>query len=296
MDDRIEVRWELARRFELIEWRVFWQGRINRYDLEERFEISAAQASADLRAYEAAAPGNIRYDATERAFLPTAEFQAKFLAVSADKYLAQLNAIQTSVLAARDTWFGSPPPAAVLPALRRTVEPEILHRMLATIRELRCIDVEYQSLTNRRRRKIAPHALAFDGSRWHVRAWCLDRREFRDFVLTRIISARLPEPFDSNAMKDIEWHDQVELKIVPHPQLPKHLQTAIALDYGMKDGMLVLPIRIALAYYAIRTFNLDLDLDDIAPERKQIFLANRAEIETKRADAAARTKVLIGAR
>ncbi|QEX23802.1 hypothetical protein FRZ61_37410 [Hypericibacter adhaerens] len=294
MDNRTDVRWELARRFELIEWRVFWQGRINRYDLEERFEISAAQASADLRAYEAAAPGNIEYDPAERAFLPTAKFQAKFLALSADKYLAQLNAIQTSVLAARDTWFGSPPPAAVLPALR-TVAPDVLRQILATIRELRCISVEYQSLTSKRKRKIAPHALAFDGFRWHARAWCLDRGEFRDFVLSRIISAGPTEPFDSNSMKDVEWHDQVELKIVPHPKLPKHEQDAIAFDYGMRDGMLALPVRIALSYYAIRTFNLDLDLDGISPERKQIFLENRDEIEARRADAKARTKVLIGA-
>jgi WYL domain-containing protein len=293
MDHRIDVRWELARRFELIEWRVFWQGRINRYDLEERFEISAAQASSDLRAYTAAAPGNIEYDSTERAFLPTENFQAKFLALSADKYLAQLNAIQTSVLAAHETWFGSPPPAAVLPATR-TVAPDVLRRILAAIREQRCISVEYQSLNNRRKRKIAPHALAFDGLRWHTRAWCLDRREFRDFVLSRMISAGPMEPFDSNSMKDIEWHEQVELKIVPHPKLPESKRAAIALDYGMKDGMLVLPIRIALSYYAIRTFNLDLDLDEIPAERKQIYLENRDEVEARRAYAKDKTKVLIG--
>jgi hypothetical protein len=293
MDGRTDVRWELARRFELIEWRVFWQGRINRYDLEEKFDISAAQASADLRAYQVAAPGNIEYDPTERAFLPTEKFGPRFLAVSADKYLAQLNAIQTSVLAARDTWFGSPPPAAVMPALR-TVAPEILTRVLAAIRELQCINVEYQSLTNKRTRKIAPHALGFDGLRWHTRAWCVDRREFRDFVLSRMISVGPTEPFDSNSMKDIEWHDQVDLKIVPHPKLPKYEQAAIALDYGMKDGVLVLPIRIALSWYAIKTFNLDLDLDDIPPERKQIFLANSEEVEARRIEAKARTKILIG--
>jgi len=53
-------------------------------------------------------------------------------------------------------------------------------------------------------------------------------------------------------------------------------------------------MRIALSYYAIRTFNLDLDLDEIPPERKQIFLANLDEIEVRRAGAKARTKVLIG--
>src|SRR5581483_9217659 len=54
-----------------------------------------------------------------------------------------------------------------------------------------------------------------------------------------------------------------------HPKLPEHKQAAIARDYGMTNGILVLPMRIALSYYAIRTFNLDLDLDEIPPERKQ---------------------------
>ena len=89
--------------------------------------------------------------------------------------------------------------------------------------------------------------------------------------MSRVISAGQTEPFDSNAMKDIEWHDQVELKIVPHPKLPKHKQAAIALDYGMKDVTLSVPIRITLSYYAIKTFNLDLVSEEIAPGRKQIF-------------------------
>src|SRR4029453_5907306 len=105
----------------------------------------------------------------------------------ADKYLAQLNGIQNTVIDARDTWFGSPPAAAVMPALH-SVDPPVLQRMLEAIRELGAVSLEYQSLTNTRTRMIAPHALAFDGHRWHVRAWCLDRQEFRDFVLTRMLS------------------------------------------------------------------------------------------------------------
>src|SRR5262245_42748019 len=105
------VRPELARRFEFIEWRIYWQGRINRYELAEKFEVSGAQASADMRAYEEAARGNIAYDRTEKAFKPTEGFKPKFLTLSADRYLAQLNAIRNSVVDARDTWFGSPPAA-----------------------------------------------------------------------------------------------------------------------------------------------------------------------------------------
>jgi len=294
MGDKSMIRPELERRFELIEWRVFWQGRVNRYELEERFEISAGQASADLAAYQEAAPGNIEYDKTQKAFLPRRSFKPRFLTVSADRYLAQLNAIQNNVVTVLDTWFGSPPPAAVMPALH-TVDPSVLQRTLEALRRLGAISVEYQSLTNTRRRKIAPHALAFDGYRWHVRAWCLDRKEFRDFVLTRMNSVGEVEGFDTNAMKDIEWQHTVDLKIVPHPKLSEAQQDAVARDFGMINGKRILPaIRIALAYYVIKRLNLDLDLEEIPPERKQIFLANKEEVELKRQEAKARTKLLLG--
>ncbi|MCF8534113.1 MAG: WYL domain-containing protein [Reyranella sp.] len=289
MDDRPKVRPELIRRFELIEWRVFWQGRVNRNELEDRFKISAAQASADLKAYEDAAPGNIRYDNGEKAFLPTRTFKPKYLAVSADRYLAQLNAIQNTVVDASDTWFGSAPAAAVMPAWH-SVDPNVLQRMLEAIRKVGAVNVEYQSLTNTRMRKIAPHALAFDGHRWHVRAWCLERTGFRDFVLTRMSSVGEVEEFESNAMKDTEWHEMIDLKIVPHPLLSPPQQEAIARDFGMKNGARVFSMRIALAFYVIKRLNLDLDLP---PERKQIELANKDEVEQRQRDALARTKQLL---
>ena len=62
-----DVRWGLARRFEFMEWRAYWTGRVNRRDLEGQFGISTPQASADFREYMEAAPGNIEYDATEKA-------------------------------------------------------------------------------------------------------------------------------------------------------------------------------------------------------------------------------------
>jgi predicted DNA-binding transcriptional regulator YafY len=284
---------ELMRRFELIEWRVYWQGRVNRGDLEDRFKVSPAQASADLRAYQQSAPGNIEYDATEKTFLPTAEFQPKFFLPSADRYLAQLNAIQNTVIAARDTWFGSPPRAAVMPALHM-VNPKILRQILTAIPNQNAIPVEYQSLTNTRKRKIAPHALAFDGQRWHVRAWCIDRREFRDFVLTRISWVGDSELFETNFMKDVAWHEQVNLEIIPHPGLSAAAQNAVASDFGMKNGKLVLQLRVALAFYAIKRLNLDLDLADISPERKQIRLLNVDEVNERLKEALDRTNLLLG--
>ena len=161
---------------------------INRSDLEERFGVSTPQASADLRSYQEAAPNNIEYDATEKAYVPTPQFQPKFLRVSADRYLIQLDAILNGAIPAVDTWFGSPVPAAVMPTVARSVDAETLRILLRSITWRREVEIEYQSLTSTRRRAIVPHSLAFDGHRWHVRAWCVERLSFRDFVLSRILS------------------------------------------------------------------------------------------------------------
>ena len=78
------------------------------------------------------------------------------------------------------------PAVDVVPEIVRDVRTEVLRSILGAIRTKQAVAVEYQSLTSSRWRDIAPHALAFDGHRWHARAWCCEREEFRDFVLTRI--------------------------------------------------------------------------------------------------------------
>jgi WYL domain len=277
--ERNDVRWGLAQRFEMIEWRAYWLGRVNRSDLEERFGVSTPQASVDLRAYQEAAHNNIEYDSTQKAYIPTASFQPKFLRLSADRYLAQLNAILNGAILTRDTWFRSPPPATVMKTVVRRVEPKTLRAILRAIEDRHELEIDYQSLKNARRRSIAPHALAFDGHRWHARAWCAHRHEFRDFVLTRIRSVGESRSSNADPTNDIEWNTIVKLKIVPHPRLTDAGKAAIELDYGMDGGLLVLETRAALAFYLIKGLNLDLKDDDILPERLQIFLTNLAEVE-----------------
>ena len=285
-----DVRWGLAKRFELIEWRVYWDGRINRGEIEERFGVSTPQASLDLRAYQEAAPNNIRYDPTEKAYVPTETFEPRFLQLSADTYLLQLNAIINGAIPALDTWFGSRPPAAAMPLVVRSVAPSVLRAVLKGIEGGQELDIVYQSLTKTSPRTIAPHSLAFDGHRWHARAWCRKRQEFRDFVLSRIQSVGSSRQSDGDPSNDIEWHTIVELKISPHPKLAEAQQSVIAQDFCMVDGLLSIQTRAALAFYLIKRLNLDLDERQITPERQQLFLTNKSEIEAKIAAAKARTK------
>ena len=196
----------LAPRLEFLEWRLFWEGRLNRSDLEERFGISTPQASVDLRHYRELAGANIQYDATQKRFVAPKEMKPRFLRVSANHLLLQLRAWMSGVLRREDLWFSRMPAVGVAPEIARDVRVDVLRRVLDAIRTQRALSVRYQSLTSSRWRDIAPHAIAFDGHRWHARAWCCDRQEFRDFVLTRIerlghLEAGLLRPGARSAME-----------------------------------------------------------------------------------------------
>jgi hypothetical protein len=296
MTDADEVRWGLARRFEFIEWRIYWTGRVNRKDIEDRFGVSSPQASVDLRSYEENAPGNIFYDSTKKTFVASDEFVPRFLTVSADQYLLQLNAIQNGAVQPNDTWFSSLPPAAVMQTVIRSVDPLTLREILRAIEKRYEIDVTYQSLTKTRQRTIAPHSIAFDGHRWHTRAWCTKHAEFRDFVLTRILSIGESRPSDANPSDDMEWNTLVELNITAHPGLAEEQKRAIEHDFGIKDGSLKIKTRLALAFYFIKRLNLDIDDKTISPARKQIFLTNLPQIEEANRLAIEETRVRVASR
>ena len=280
----------LAPRLEFIEWRLFWEGRLNRRDLEQRFAISTPQASVDLRHYRELAGGNIEYDGTHRRYVASKEIKPRFLHVSANHLLLQLRAWASGVLRREDLWFSEMPAAAVAPEIGRDVRAEVLRRVLDAIRTRRALSVRYQSLSNSRWRDIAPHAIAFDGHRWHARAWCCEREEFRDFVLTRIERLGRLKPVAFEPEHDLEWSETVRLRLCPHPGLSEEQSQAIQRDYDMREGVREIDIRLALAYYFIKRMNLD--LGDLAPARAQIRLANLGEVEAAIREARAASKEL----
>lgn len=295
MSERDDRRsWTLNRRLEFVEWKLFWEGRLNRNDLEETFEISQPQASVDLRQYREEAPENIEYNATEKAFLPGKEMRLRFLRVSADRLLLQLRAVLTGALPREDLWFRDMPSVDMAPDIARHIEPECLRVILAAIRSRKAVNVRYQSLTSSRRRDIAPHALAFDGYRWHVRAWCCEHEDFRDFVLTRIDEIGNLKPADYAPHDDLEWTTKTTLKLCPHSGLSEEQRQAIQRDYNMDNGCRDIEVRLSMAYYFIKRMNLD--LPDLPPQRAQIELQNLTEVQSAIEQAKVATTALVEAR
>ena len=85
-----KIRWGVEKRLEFIEFRLFWEGGINRSDIMERFGVSVPQASKDLSLYEERAPGNLVYDRREKRYFASPGFKPVFLKPDADRYLTQL--------------------------------------------------------------------------------------------------------------------------------------------------------------------------------------------------------------
>jgi hypothetical protein len=268
------------RRLEFIDYRLYWLGHVNRSDLIDFFGVSVPQASADLAQYQAEAVGNAVYDKTRKTYVPGPQFEPKFFEPSADQYLAELRLMEAGILDAGEAWAVRLPILSVAPILRRRIAPETLRSILTAIRTKLSLKVSYQSMsaTEPKTRWISPHALGFDGYRWHARAWCHTRNKFADFVLARVLKVSDSRPSDIDAKNDAPWNREVTMKLVPHPALKDGKRKAVELDFGMTHGSIEVKARLCLTYYIERQFGLDHDPSTVEPERQQIVLENRREL------------------
>ncbi|CAO3449067.1 WYL domain-containing protein [Azospirillum largimobile] len=280
-DTASELRWGVERRLEFIEFRLFWEGHVNRGDLMDAFGVSINQASTDLNRYLGMAPDNMVYDKSARTYVRGARFAPLFLKPDASRYLSQLRSVADGILDQAAAWIGQLPPYDATPTPVRGVHAKILRSVVAAIRRSEAIEVKYQSLSRPepRWRWIAPHALAFDGFRWHARSFCHENSCYKDFLLSRIIETGATRSGEIAPYADAEWNEEVILEIGPHPDLSDTQQKVIALDYGMQNGKGRIPVRKALLYYALKRLGLDTAPAARRPQDQQIVLLNREVVD-----------------
>ena len=274
------MNWGAERRNAFIEFRVFWHGRINRSDLMQTFGISLQQASLDLSGYAEQWKRNLVYDKSQRAYVRGKNFTPHFIKPSAEDYFAQLRAVDQGLVLREQSWISVFPGYGATPTPARGVAPEILRDVLAAIQEPAALQVTYQSMSRPEPsvRWIEPHALAFDGFRWHARAFCQNDQVFKDFLLSRIVEIGKLGPVSADPQGDSAWHNEVVLDIGPHPELSPTQRRAIEMDYGMEEGRTQIPVRRALLSYALKRLGLDTDPAARQPQDQQIVLLNREAI------------------
>jgi len=221
------------------------------------------------------------YDRGEKAYLAADGFAPILTDGSSTRYLAELYALTTGAIPADLSFLGALPASDVVRHPTRLVSAPLLRQVLRAINTQNALEITYQTIARPEpdRRVISPHALAYDGYRWHIRAYCHNRRSFRDFLFARILECEGPKTWLPVKVRDEEWETPVTIAIGPNPALEEGRRRVIALDYGMTDGRLDISTRLSLAFYLLKRLGLDRPIGALAAHEQHITLLNRAELE-----------------
>ena len=271
------MRLSIKKRIEFIEVRLFWEGAISRKDLTDCFGISNPQASKDIKKYSEIAPDNIYYDNSAKQYFASKDFKPKIIIPTCENYFSELmnsNDNQDSFVC------GEIPQYDVIPIPSRTTDPLVLRAILMSIQMTSSLQIQYQSMsrTSPIWRYISPHALANDGFRWHIRAYCHKRQEYRDFNLSRIISCGEEKAFPIDHSNDLLWYNFVIFKLAPHPKLNKNQKKCIEREYGMINGECEFKVRAAFIFYVKQQLGLNNMPGSKDSKQQQIILANSVEV------------------
>ncbi|GIU34786.1 WYL domain-containing protein [Shewanella colwelliana] len=241
-------------RLAFIDFSLQYFAQVSRQDLIAKFATGLAAATRDLASYKALAPQNMQLVHQTKRYHRCDTFKPLF------------DHDPEVILHGLANGFGdglSHPvePSQICIAAVQLIHPntEIIAALMRAIQHQRAIAITYVSVSSgETQREVVPHTLVNNGQRWHVRAFDRHHQIFTDFVVTRIKSVGVSsiEPYDHElAALDQHWQQLVELVLIPHPSL-KHGE-AIALDYQMRDGQLVISSRAALAGYLLRQWSVD---------------------------------------
>lgn len=281
--DDAPQRWPLRKRLEFIDFRLFWNRRVNRADIRDMFDISVQQASSDLAHYERLAPQNMEYDRGLKTYVRTPAYKPALIELSSERFLLQLVAIDNGWMQRDETWFDFDkiPPLDVTTIKRTPTSSRVLLGVLDAIRDRTLITIEYRSLTESADapRTIAPHAIFYNSSRWYARAYSVEHEEFRDYNLNRIADLRMAGPAQVEVELDYGWSHTLDLEIGPNPDLPRIQQDGVAVEYGMADNKLVCPTRLSMAFYLMSEHNLDVEPGKLHPSKQQLVLLNREVVD-----------------
>lgn len=273
------LKWGVERRLEFIEFRLFWEGGVNRSDIIDMFDVSVPQASKDLTLYQERAPRNALYDKSAKRYVASDHFEPHFLKPDPDGYLSRLRSLAEGLIDLSESWITQVPDTDIALTPRRDINAGVLRAVLSAVRDHRSVEIHYQSMSKDRPhpiwRRITPHAFGYDGFRWHVRGYCHVTDKFKDFLLPRILDVGELGEAGSLAEHDALWQERFSVEIGPHPELTESQKAVVAKDYGMTSGSVVLTVRYAMLFYVLKRLGLLGDASQLPARSQHIVVVNR---------------------
>jgi predicted DNA-binding transcriptional regulator YafY len=254
-----EENWAARERLRVLEMLLWWRGWVGRSDLLERFGISAAQASSDFQKYLELNGKEISYQTSRKRYEATENFTCRLHGPTLEEAVRVLLAGEVAPEALGVAADGTSEKVAILSMPKRHAAPAIVRRIFVALLAGQRLRVFYHSVNSNTAswRYLKPAALAWDGRRWHVRAWCENNRAWRDFVLGRISKAEWPEPSGEVLPPDDDWLAWETVRLRINPELGVEAQASLKMDYGLDSEVMEVRVRRALKGYLLAELYID---------------------------------------
>lgn len=254
-----DENWAARERLRAVEMMLWWRGWAGRADLVDRFGISPAQASSDFQKYLELNGKEISYQTSRKRYESAERFACRLHEPSLEEAVRVFLGGGGPDAAVADAGSTAPEKLAILSLPKRTAPVEISRRVMVALLAGGRLRVRYHSLNSGELawRWLRPGALAWDGRRWHVRAWCETRGDWRDFVLGRIAAAEWPLAVDGKTAEDVDWNTWETVRFRINPELGTDALEALRVDYGLEGDVMAFRVRRALKGYLLAEMFID---------------------------------------
>jgi len=283
---KYQLKEAIRRRWEFIEFCLSWEGAVGRKRLQDTFGISPQQATKDLNGYADLFPRNMAYDPRQKTYVPSETFSPQLTDDDPYEYLRHINSLDEG-RPKEGNWLGFTYKTAGVRVMKRQVSGKILREILKGIREQRVVWAHYISLSApspAQKKRILPQALAFDGHRWHARAYNMEKDRFSDYVLSRFERAEAKEEVSETIRPDSAWIETLDMRLSPNPLLDTDKQKGLEYEYQMKNGELAIKVKKAMLFYYLRQYGFNpapLDKGKMRNESSfNLVIKNFDEVET----------------
>jgi hypothetical protein len=260
---------------------ALWEGRLSRGRLMDILGLSGIRVSQLLREVREENPNWLdwsnkskSYYVTDAAYKKTgAELKAGVSDLGLAAYLAEAD-----IYADLDPGAGS---VTVAPWSFTHVNPYVFSRVRLAVEQGTRLELKYRSMRTPEphQRTIEPHSLVQANRRWHMRGFCIETGDFRDFVLGRIAKISIADQkSETSVTDDAKWIAVVKVRIQAHPRLSPNQQDLVRSEYFDGTAARVHNCRGALLPYFVQELRLALDVSKELPPEYQMAVENVEEV------------------
>lgn len=250
MNSERKTSWGYKQRLIYIEQQLLWGRCFKARMLMDNFGVSRHQASMDIKNYIELFPSNVKpYNPLIKHYEPSDSFIPELNGVDPDYPLNH------GVVDDHDQ-----PPVEICTSLRREMNDKVVLAVLKHIEEKTSFEAIYASASTPVGSKhvLSPSKVIFASGRLHIRAYCHEKGEFRDFALSRFLTTPRLSRLDKKVPLDKYWDENLTVKVIVNPNLSEDAQTLIKREFSSIISE-PLKIRASLLHYFLQENNLPAD-------------------------------------